>query len=129
MMRWCVGARCVLVTLLPLLLLGCGAPRYAANWDELEQGMTRAQVESALGKPDVKVQIDRGQGRVLRARWEYGESSGQVGSVAGLGLAPPDDVFVVSFGADGRVTGLRRPLVGRYAEPPGPDAPAGQSPD
>ncbi|MHC4219568.1 MAG: hypothetical protein ACYSU7_14090 [Planctomycetota bacterium] len=78
--------------------------------------MSRADVESVLGTPTAKVQIDRGEGRVLRERWEYGESAGTVAPSSSLGYAPPDDVFVVFFGTDGRMTDARRPLTGRYAE-------------
>ena len=47
----------------------------------------------------------------------------------GLGIAPPADVFVVTFGADGKVASYRRPLVGPYAEPQDPDDPPRKPPD
>jgi hypothetical protein len=110
--------RCRLLTvLLPLVLLGCGAPPYASNWDELRPGMTRSQVTDLLGEPTGRTQIERPGGALVRERWQYGEGSTSTSAGTGLGLTPPQDVFVVTFGADRRVKEFRRPLVGRYAEP------------
>jgi hypothetical protein len=109
------GARLVAL-LLTLALAGCGAPRHASSWSDLKEGMTAAEVEALLGKPSSKVHIDHRSGVVLTQRWQYGEPSTPADAAPRLGFAAPDDVFVVYFGADGRVAGYRRPLVGRYAD-------------
>ena len=114
----------MLTVLLPLVLLGCGTPPYASNWDELRLGMTRSEVLDLLGEPSARTQIERPDGLVVRERWQYGETSTSTPGGTGLGLAPPDDVFVVTFGANRRVSDLQRPRVGRYAEPP-PGEPPG----
>ena len=136
LMRWNLGARSVLAALLlPLLLLGCGTPRYASNWSDLEPAMSRSDVLDLLGEPSSRVRFEQPSGQVARERWRYGDDSTSAASPMGLGIAPPPDVFVVTFGSNGRVADYRRPLVGRYAEPPPTDEPppttrpSGQSPD
>ncbi|MHC4099568.1 MAG: outer membrane protein assembly factor BamE domain-containing protein [Planctomycetota bacterium] len=115
--------------LLLLLLLGCGTPRFATNWSELEPGMTRSEVLDLLGEPSSRVRLEQPGGRVARERWQYGDDSTGAASPTGLGIAPPQDVFVVTFGPTGRVTDYRRPLVGRYAEPDDPGEPPSESLD
>lgn len=119
----------LLAILLLLVPAGCAAPQYAANWNDLEAGMTRSEVVALLGEPNSRVRLEQPGGRVARERWQYGEDSTTAASPSGLGLAPPDDVFVVTFGADGTVADFRRPLVGRYADPEPPERPAGRPPD
>jgi hypothetical protein len=114
-----LGARSVLTALLPLVLLGCAGPQYAAHWNELQPGMTHREVEALLGEPTARVRIEGAAGRLVRERWQYGESGPDASIESGLGFSSPDDVFVVSFGTDGRVSDFRRPLVGKHAEPPG----------
>ncbi len=127
-MLWNLGARCVVVALGPLVLLGCGTPRYASNWGELEAGMTRSEVLDLLGAPTTRTHIERPGGMIVRERWQYGETSTSTATPTALGIASPEDVFVVSFGADGRVSHYRRPLVGRDAEPQPPPPPSGEPP-
>jgi hypothetical protein len=105
--------------LVPLLLspVGCGAPQYASNWGDLEPGMTRSDVVELLGEPSSRVRLEQPGGRVARERWQYGDDTTGAASPTGLGIAPPHDVFVVTFGANGKVTEYQRPLVGPYAEP------------
>jgi hypothetical protein len=122
------GAARMLTALLPLVLLGCGTPPYASSWDELRPGMTRSDVVDLIGEPSSRVRLEQPGGRVARERWQYGDDSTSVTSPTGLGLAAPEDVFVVTFGADGRVSSFRRPLVGRYAESPALGEPSGGPP-
>ena len=135
LMRWNLGVRSVLAALLPLLLLGCGTPRFVSNWSDLEPAMSRNDVLDLLGEPSSKVRFEQPGGQVARERWQYGGDSTSAASPTGLGIAPPADVFVVTFGSNGRVADYRRPLVGRYAEPlptdepPPTTRPWGQSPD
>ncbi|MHC4209259.1 MAG: hypothetical protein ACYSWT_06030 [Planctomycetota bacterium] len=114
------GAARMLTALLPLVLLGCGTPPYVSNWSDLEPGMTQSDVLELVGEPSSRVRLEQPGGRVARERWQYGDDSTSAASPTGLGIAAPEDVFVVTFGADGKVSSLRRPLVGRYAEPPPP---------
>ena len=116
------GAARMLTALLPLVLLGCGTPPYASNWDELRPGMTHSDVADLLGEPSSRVRLEQPGGRVARERWQYGGDATRAASPMGLGIAAPQDVFVVTFGTNGRVKDYRRPLVGRYAEPPPPAA-------
>jgi hypothetical protein len=124
--RLCV--RCLFLPLLLLFLLGCGSPRFASNWSDLESGLTRSEVLELLGEPSSRVRLEQPGGRVARERWQYGDDSTSATSPMGLGIAPPVDVFVVTFGANGKVASYRRPLVGPYAEPPDPDDPPSEPP-
>jgi hypothetical protein len=128
-MRGNLGARSVLAALLPLLLFGCGGPRYASNWSDLESGLTRNEVLELLGEPSSRVRLEQAGGHVARERWQYGDESSSATSPTGLGIAPPADVFVVTFGANGQVASYRRPLVGPHAEPQDLDDPMGEPPD
>ena len=128
-MRGNLGTRSVLAALLSLLLFGCGAPRYASNWSELESGLTRNEVLELLGEPSSRVRLEQAGGHVARERWQYGDESSSATSPTGLGIAPPADVFVVTFGANGQVASYRRPLVGPHAEPQDLDDPMGEPPD
>ena len=99
-----------------IAMLAACTPHYVAQWGQLTEGMTRADVEEILGRPSAKVLIEQ-RGSVLSERWEYGRPRGAV--TTGIAPGAPDDVFVVYFGNDGRVSDTRRALFGRYAEPGG----------
>ncbi|MHC4768885.1 MAG: hypothetical protein ACYTEI_09265 [Planctomycetota bacterium] len=129
MMFWRHCVRCLFLPLLLLFLLGCGTPRYASNWSDLEAGMARGEVLELLGEPGSRVRLEQPGGRVARERWQYGDDSTSATSPTGLGIAPPADAFVVTFGADGKVADYRRPLVGPHAEPQDLDDPPSEAPE
>jgi hypothetical protein len=107
----------MLLTILLLLVpAGCAAPPYAANWNDLEAGMSQSDVLALLGEPSSRVRLEQPGGRVARERWQYGDDSTSAASPTGLGIAAPEDVFVVTFGTDGTVSSFRRPLVGPHAD-------------
>jgi hypothetical protein len=93
MLRDLTAAR-ILAVLLPLVLVGCGAPRYAANWDGLRPGMTRSEVVDLLGEPASRVRLEQPgstamtrRGRHRRPGWESPRrrtsSSSRSGPMAG----------------------------------------------
>ncbi len=108
------GIRRVLLVACLALLAGCG-PRYVSKWDELRPGMTRAEVEALLGPATARFRIDQPGGTFLRDWWQYGDSD-STSPGRSIAVAPPDDIFVVSFGEDGTVSGFRRPTSGRQAD-------------
>ena len=130
-----------IVTILMLLALGCersNLPRFVANWDSVEIGMSKEQVISLLGEPigkhgpaKVEIEHDGDSEPAIAAAgglagmffdslyeyWEYDsinrEELSQEQAVEELVeslFGPSDESFVVYFDENGKVKKLRRPL-------------------
>jgi hypothetical protein len=124
-------------TSLVLLLttLGCSGYRVAQRcderWSQLHTGMFKSEVTEILGAPQStsqpihvppgatnSVMENLAANVIVKTafdgwfeRWEYGH----FGFMENL-LTPSDKAFIVYFGSDGQVYGLRRPKTGPYAK-------------
>ena len=114
-----------MMLLVSVFLIGCSAPRYAANWDQLKMGMTKAEVINLLGKPMAeseplklesaadKFSLRAGAELIIAKslfdgwyeRWGYG----QFEMFDNL-MLPSNKAYVVYFNRTGKVVKLRCPL-------------------
>ena len=62
--------RFLLALLVALLLAGCTEPVSMSNYEQIESGMTEAQVYDILGEPDAADSIDLGGLSGTLATWE-----------------------------------------------------------
>ncbi len=62
--------RFLLALLVALLLAGCTEPVSISNYEQIESGMTQAQVYDILGEPDTADSIDLGGFSGTLATWE-----------------------------------------------------------
>lgn len=62
--------RFLLALLMALLLAGCMEPVSISNYEQIESGMTEAQVYDILGEPDTADSIDLGGFSGTLASWE-----------------------------------------------------------
>jgi outer membrane protein assembly factor BamE (lipoprotein component of BamABCDE complex) len=108
------------------LLAGCAAlgikPKYIQNWPTIKSGMTKIEVEKAIGKPDSIVsefEYDENQSFIGKAivntlfdgwheKWCYGKSS-IVTNIFLIPFGPPGNIYIVYFDKNGKVVGLRCP--------------------
>lgn len=60
----------LLALLVALLLAGCTEPVSISNYEQIESGMTQAQVYDILGEPDTADSIDLGGFSGTLATWE-----------------------------------------------------------
>ena len=114
------------IIFLLLLFAGCAAlgikPKYIKNWPTIKTGMTKTEVEKALGKPDSIIsEFKHGEGQSFFGKaivntlfdgwyekWCYGKSS-IVTSFFLTPFGPPGNIYIVYFNKNGKVTGLRYP--------------------
>lgn len=95
---------------------GCQTPAYEANWNRLHAGMTRSDVESALGRPSttyVPPPADpasaRRPGPMRGERWQYGDTLSSMATRAMFPDEADERAWCVFFGPEGTVTGFRAP--------------------
>jgi len=97
-------------------LAGCQSPAYEVNWNRLQPGMTRAEVESALGQPSSTYvppppdpTSSRRPGPARGERWQYGDTLSSMATRAMFPDEADERAWCVFFGPDGTVTGFRPP--------------------
>jgi|LauGreDrversion4_2_1035121.scaffolds.fasta_scaffold177565_3 hypothetical protein len=95
---------------------GCETPAYESNWNRLRPGMSRADVESMLGRPSstyVPPPPDPSSSMrpnpVRGERWQYGDTLSSMATRAVFPDEADERAWCVFFGPDGTVTGFRPP--------------------
>lgn len=95
---------------------GCQSPAYEVNWNRLQPGMTRAEVESALGQPSSTYvppppdpSSSRRPGPARGERWQYGDTLSSMATRAMFPDEADERAWCVFFGPDGTVNGFRPP--------------------
>lgn len=109
-------AAVVVGSLAALAAGGCQSPAYEVNWNRLQPGMTRAEVESALGQPSSTYvppppdpSSSRRPGPARGERWQYGDTLSSMATRAMFPDEADERAWCVFFGPDGTVTGFRPP--------------------
>ncbi len=103
--------RRVAAAALLLMVSGCEAPQYEANFSRIRAGMTQADVEALLGKPSSTFVERRedGQAVVPQTRWQYGDNLSTLATGAVYPSGAPARVWVVYFNVAGEVDSTRAP--------------------
>jgi hypothetical protein len=83
-----------------------GKPQSSSEPFQVQPNPTNSVMENVAGGVILKTAFDG-----WFERWEYGH----FGLMENF-LIPSDKAFIVYFGSDGKVVGLRRPKVGPYAK-------------
>ena len=102
-----------LLLALPIALLvqSCQTPDQG-RFEQLRKGMQDCEVMTLLGKPSSKTPAVTGKdGKVISpASWNYGDNLSTLASGTMFkDQPPPENVWSVFFGPDGRVSGWRTP--------------------
>lgn len=94
-----------------LVLLGCDV-QYKDNWDRLERGMSKEQVEMLLGEPSSRIDAKRDGVEIIVPydRWQYGDNLSTLATGALFPAEAPDRVWAVYFDENGRVIGYRQAI-------------------
>lgn len=101
------------LTLLLALVAGC-SNQHETEFGLLHRGMTKAEVLETLGDPTTTYyatdEARAGADGNYPERWQYGDNFSTRATGAVFPENAPSRVWVVYFGADGRVTEFREPM-------------------